>query len=295
MQRSRLAGSRQRALASCARWRARWQRAVWSLKGEHNTVYLAGSVHALPKDHAQLSRQLEQAYDASDAIVMEVDLDDLNPVEAIQFLATRGTLPDQQTLEEVIGPDKYATVTKLANSIDLPEMAIARLEPWAAAMVLAICAAQDRIRSAAWHRHAAGGARAPMANPSTASDHQRSTRDFDGRSLQEQTSSCWTRERLPQMQKDLERLVTAWRAGDMRGLEKEIRVERARSPELYDELLGARNRKWLPQIEALLDDDRNYLVVVGTLHFVGRDGLLQLLKRSGLSVVLPARTLGATN
>ena len=46
-------------------------------------------------------------------------------------------------------------------------------------------------------------------------------------------------------------------------------------------MLGARNRKWLPKIEALLDEDRDYLVVVGTLHFVGRDGLLALLKATG--------------
>ena len=42
-------------------------------------------------------------------------------------------------------------------------------------------------------------------------------------------------------------------------------------------MLGARNRKWLPKIEALLEEDRDYLVVVGALHFVGRDGLLALL------------------
>jgi uncharacterized protein YbaP (TraB family) len=46
-------------------------------------------------------------------------------------------------------------------------------------------------------------------------------------------------------------------------------------------LLGARNRKWIPQIEALLDDDRDYLVVVGALHFVGGDGLLELLRKAG--------------
>ena len=56
-------------------------------------MYLAGSVHALPKDHAQFSPQLELAYGAADAIVMEVDLDDLNPLEAVEFLATNGTLP----------------------------------------------------------------------------------------------------------------------------------------------------------------------------------------------------------
>jgi len=77
-------------------------------------------------------------------------------------------------------------------------------------------------------------------------------------------------------------------------MEDEFRKERARSPALYDELLGARNRRWLPQIEALLDDDRNYLVVVGTLHFVGRDGLLELLKRAGHKpVILSSRALGA--
>ena len=77
----------------------------------------------------------------------------------------------------------------------------------------------------------------------------------------------------------------------MRGLEKEFRKERAQAPALYDELLGARNRKWMPKIEALLDDDRDYLVVVGTLHFVGRDGLLALLKRAGHKPVRRARRL----
>ena len=50
-----------------------------------------------------------------------------------------------------------------------------------------------------------------------------------------------------------------------------------------------RNRQWLPKIEALLKEDRDYLVVVGALHFVGRDGLLALLKQDGhKAVAVPA-------
>ena len=65
--------------------------------------------------------------------------------------------------------------------------------------------------------------------------------------------------------------------------------ERAKSPELYDALLGARNRQWLPKIEALMKEDRDYLVVVGALHYVGRDGLLALLRKNGYKPVsLPA-------
>ena len=41
--------------------------------------------------------------------------------------------------------------------------------------------------------------------------------------------------------------------------------------------------------KALFDDDQDYLVVVGTLHFVGKDGLLALLKKRGFKPVpLPA-------
>jgi uncharacterized protein YbaP (TraB family) len=105
---------------------------------------------------------------------------------------------------------------------------------------------------------------------------------FDSRSMDEQSKFLVdSANDVPKMHEDLGRLVAAWRSGDMRGLEKEFQKERAQAPALYDELLGKRNRKWLPQIEALLDDDQDCLVVVGTLHFVGRDGLLELLTRAG--------------
>ena len=41
-------------------------------------------------------------------------------------------------------------------------------------------------------------------------------------------------------------------------------------------------RCWRPKIEALLNDDKNYLVIVGTGHLVGRDSVIDLLKREGV-------------
>jgi uncharacterized protein YbaP (TraB family) len=272
---------------------------VWAVKGSRNTVYFAGSVHALPKDHAQFSPQLELAYDASDVIVMEVDLDDLNPLEAVQFLAANGTLPSPQTLADVIGDDEFATVANLARSVDLPEVAIERLEPWAAAMVLTQFALlktgfDPQLGIDMQITDRARGDGKPIEGLETIGEQ---LVIFDSRSQQEQISFLLDAANdVPKMQGDLDRLITAWRTGDMRALEKEFQKERAQAPALYDELLGARNRKWLPKIEALFQEDRNYLVVVGTLHFVGRDGLLELLKRSGRKpVVLPAHALGAAN
>ena len=262
---------------------------VWSIKGKRNTVYLAGSVHALPSDHAGLSPELEYAYQAADAIVMEVDLDDLNPLEAVQFVAEKGTLPASQSLEQVVGADRYSRIIDLAESIDVPELALARLEPWAAAMVLTQFALMKSGFDPELGIDMQLTARAredgkPIDGLETVVDQ---LGIFDSRSLNEQTKFLVDAANdVPKMHDDLDRLIGAWRTGDLSALEREFNKERAQAPALYDQLLGQRNRKWLPKIEALLNGDKDYLVLVGTLHFVGRDGLLDLLAHDGHKAVV---------
>jgi uncharacterized protein YbaP (TraB family) len=262
---------------------ARGESSVWTLKGKTNTVYLAGSVHALPKEHSEFPPALERAYAAADAIVMEVDLDDMDPLEAVQFITTKGTLPAGQTLEQVVGK-KYPSVAALADSLEVPEVAIAKLEPWAAAMVLT----QFALMKSGFESELGidmqlvGRARADGKKIDGLETVVDQLSVFDDRSFAEQTQFLLdSTDDAPELPADLDRLVAAWRTGDLAALEKEFLKERARTPALYDALLGARNRKWLPQIEALLDDDRDYLVVVGALHFVGNDGLLELLRKAG--------------
>jgi len=271
---------------------ARGETSVWSMKGARNTVYLAGSVHALPKGHAEFPEQLERAYKAADVIVLEVDLDDMNPLDAVKFITTNGTLPADKSLKDVVGPEPYERISALAASLEVPEIVIAKLEPWAAALILTQFAlnktgfdANLGIDMQITERARADGK--PIEGLETVID-QLSV--FDNRTFEEQTRFLLdSADDAPQLNQDLHKLITAWRGGDLRALEKEFLKERAKSPELYDALLGVRNRQWLPKIEALLNEDRDYLVVVGALHFVGRDGLLALLRSEGhKAVAVPA-------
>jgi uncharacterized protein len=263
---------------------ARGTSSVWVMKGAKNTVYLAGSVHALPPGHSELPAQLERAYAASRAVVMEVDLDDMDPLEAVQFVTSRGTLPEGESLADVIGAEGYAKVTKLAGTLDVPEVVISKLEPWAAAMVLTQFALmktgydpQLGIDMQLANRARTDGK--PVDGLETVIDQ---LSIFDDRSLDEQKNFLIeSADDAPMLSDDLRRLIIAWRAGDLKSLEKELDKERATAPGLYDELLGTRNRKWLPKIEALLAQDQDVLVVVGALHFVGHDGLLELLTKAG--------------
>jgi uncharacterized protein YbaP (TraB family) len=81
---------------------------------------------------------------------------------------------------------------------------------------------------------------------------------------------------------EVDSMVRAWQRGDTQWFAEEMKSELGRDARLYDSVLSARNRKWLPKIEALLDGDKNYLVIVGTGHLVGRDSVIDLLKKDGI-------------
>ena len=183
--------------------------------------------------------------------------------------------------------------------MDLPEYALTRLEPWAAAMVLTQLALVKSGFDPQLGIDMQISARARSDGKPV--DGLESVIDqltiFDSRSLRraEQIPGGRRRRRAEDARRSRS-ADQAWREGDLRALESEFRKERQQAPQLYDELLGARNRKWLPQIQALLGEQRNYLVVVGTLHFVGKDGLLELLKRSGHApIALPGGNSSGAN
>ncbi len=78
-------------------------------------------------------------------------------------------------------------------------------------------------------------------------------------------------EQAHDLPKEVDAMVRALAARRHRsGSRVNCRSEIGRDPELYESVLVARNRKWVPKIEALLNDDKNYLVIVGTAHLVGQ-------------------------
>ena len=79
----------------------------------------------------------------------------------------------------------------------------------------------------------------------------------------------------------MDELVAVWRHGDIDYLEKSMLADMQEFPELYDALVVNRNQNWTQQIEALLDDDQDYLISVGALHLIGKDGLHTLLRERG--------------
>ena len=83
----------------------------------------------------------------------------------------------------------------------------------------------------------------------------------------------------------LSALKAAWRKGDNRELIKvALAPWLADFPELYQSLLVKRNTAWLPQLEAMLASPEVEYVLVGALHLVGKDGVINMLESRGYQV-----------
>jgi uncharacterized protein YbaP (TraB family) len=94
-----------------------------------------------------------------------------------------------------------------------------------------------------------------------------------------------TLEESQELDQELDALIRAWRSGDTGALARLLTSEFDEFPDLYRTLTVDRNRAWAAKLADLLDDREDYLVVVGALHLVGPDSVVELLGKRGFKVV----------
>src|SRR5690606_29883288 len=109
--------------------------ALWSLQGRTNTVYLLGSVHFLNKSEP-LPKAIDEAYSEAEALLMELDMDDLDPLEVQQVTLELGVLPPDHSLESLLGSETYGRVAAKSRELGLDPTLLNRFRPWLAAMTL---------------------------------------------------------------------------------------------------------------------------------------------------------------
>jgi uncharacterized protein len=259
---------------------------VWAIKGKTNTVYLAGSVHLLPASDSKLPAAFDKAYADSAALVMEIDMDDLNPMDAQGLMLEHGVFTGDETLSGVIGQPRFEKLQKQFDGMGIPAEALDHFQPWMAAMTV------EQLQLMKLGFDPSSGVEMQIAGHAKG-DHKEIT---GLETMQEQLGLLanlpmpdqvkfldMTLEELQEAQTELNDLLGAWRAGNAPKLSKMLSEEFGEAPGLYSTLIADRNRRWMPQIEKLLKADQNYMIVVGTLHIVGRNGLLDLLKADGFS------------
>ncbi len=264
---------------------------MWKVQSGTAVLYLAGSVHALDQSVYPLSPAFQRAFDASGALVEEIDLAETNSLAAAPMLLGKGMFQDGQTFDRVVSGETVALVTERLKDTPMGMDLIKPMKPWMVDMILTALEVREAGLDVNLGLDKYFFDRAVMAGmetiPLETAESQVDRMDRMPIAVQEQMLRSTLRgldRDLQPGQGALNAVVAAWKRGDAESLQNMLLSEFEGLPAAYQSLVVERNRNWMPQLDACLARRSPCFVVVGAAHLVGPEGLLALLQRKGYRV-----------
>lgn len=262
--------------------------AAWHVQADNGSqLWLLGSVHYLRPQDYPLPPIVDELYSQADALVMELDLDDLDPVATqAQFLGA-AMLEPRRNLQQVLGEQTYQAAAAASQDLGFDLSLMAQFEPWLVAITLLdLGMVQLGFRPEhGLEQHLlrmAGEDAKPVLGLEELSAQ---INVFDGLTDSEQRALLT--QTLVELQTPgarMTELVNAWREGRLDAMAGALMQDFDAFPELYNALVVERNRSWISVLRDLLAEPTDHLVIVGALHLVGKDSVIDLLRSGGLKV-----------
>lgn len=294
---------------------------MWEVKKGGNTAYLLGSIHIANNDIYPFSKSMRKAYEESDALVVEVNLYNQ---EGAQNFAQMAYYSDGSTLIDHISKDTYDKTVKAITSIGYPETIITNLKPWYLSNLFSSFASANTTDATKVAQSTSLGidisfmSRAMLENKPILEieGYELQGKLFDNFSagLQEYllVNSIDELDKMinntldPSKNKKDETLLNKWleywHNGDIEAFKKSVDLKeeilgdtfnhvdnpniKSYTDEYYTGLLTTRDKGMADYIDKLLkaDTNKNYFVVVGSLHYLSDYSVLDILKEKGYVV-----------
>ncbi len=256
--------------------------ALWQVADEDTTIYLFGTIHLLPQGLDWFKGPLADAFARSGELVTEIP--EVDPETSQAVLLKRGILPADQSLRDQMSPKQRALFEKTLAGFGLPPAAFDRFKPWYAAVVLSTLPLQRKGYSLA------NGVETNLAARNAALERPRlglETLDyqlglFDAFPAKVQRRYLFeVIAALPEIDKEVAKMVEAWRIGDASKLASLMNAEQD-NPAMVAALLTNRNKAWAQWIKARLARPGTAFVAVGAGHLGGKGSVQDQLAVLGV-------------
>lgn len=268
---------------------------LWKAASEgagKGAAYLLGSLHFGNQELYPLPVRIMDAYNASDVLVVEANVENTASGEPARKLATAGTYADGSNLENHVKPATWQKTVEAANKVGITEEALRTQKPWMAALSLTAAA----LKSAGYDQSLGidqsfikeNGIKKPLLEMESV-DQQLTL--FDAFSPQDQEQMLL--QALQDFNKGPEQfkqIIEAWKSGDVEAMDIVVRQSfdsGATSSKLFKTLFVDRNTAMTNKIDELLGDGRTYFIVIGAGHLGGEQGILKQLEQKGYTVTQP--------
>jgi len=260
---------------------------VWKVTSGENTLYIGGTIHLLTAEDYPLPKAYDKAYQVSDKIVFETNMDALTDSNFQKKTQETLSYIDGTTIDQVITPNTYDLLKTYLDTRNIPVTAIQHLKPSSLAMSLSMIELQRLgFTSEGVDQFYSKKATQDQKHKAWLEQPEDQIQILD--ELNQQDNNLIVRYALSEIEEMSESVVSlrdSWRKGDMKTLATlEMDNLRKDYPDIYQSLLVRRNNLWVPQIENMLKDTNIEFVMVGAMHLAGPDSVLAKLKANGYKV-----------
>ena len=256
--------------------------ALWRVSDADTTIYLFGTVHALPQASNWYDGRIERAFASADELVTEIDVS--SAAGSAEALQTASLLPEGQSLRALMKDDDREQYEAALVGLGLPVEALDRYEPWFAAVTLSLLPLLRSGYDTQSGVELSLSGRAGEKSRGALETIEQQVALFD--TLPQEAQLAYldeTVEKLDQAASTLDAMVAEWVEGDAIALAALLNAEMA-DPVLYERLLTARNANWAGWIENRLQQPGTVFIAVGAGHLAGAGSVQDQLRRRGVKV-----------
>jgi len=261
---------------------------LWKVQSKASTVYLLGSIHFLKKENYPLSQRIESAFEKSDVLVVEANVQDQSKMNA-QAILEKALYPPDESIADHLSSETYELLKGEAARLALPLELINRQRPWFLSLTL------DAMELMKLGYDPSYGIDNYFLSKATGRkkileleglDEQLSLLSNLSDKDQELLLALSLRD-LQNADQEANKLVQAWKTGDTTGMEAVVTKSLKEDPKLvpiYEKLIYERNGRIVSKIEDYLKGNGTYFVVVGAGHLIGERGIVNSLEKKGFRV-----------
>jgi uncharacterized protein YbaP (TraB family) len=261
---------------------------LWRVQSKTNTVYVLGSIHFFKKEAYPLHRKIESAFDQSEVLVVEANVNDIARLD-IEKLVESAMYLGPETLERHVSAETYELIKKETGRLGIPLELINRQKPWFLALLLESLELlklgfDPNYGIDKYFLSRATGKKKIVELESLDYQIDLLSKFSD---QEQELFLLYTVKDLRVLRQELDRLTQAWISGDAKGMESMMTrgfAEDRRMSSIYEKLILERNRSMASKIEEFLRNKEIYFAVVGAAHLVGDQGIIEILKGRGYLV-----------
>lgn len=262
----------------------------WQLSLDNVSVYLMGSIHAADKSFYPLRPAIEDAYNRSTFLVVELDITQMDPNAYNRILLQRGVYRNGATIKDVLSDETWSKLRQQLRDFNISYDAVKTYKP--GILVLTLSTAQimhlgfnPQLGIDMHFLQKAAQTKKQIVELETLEQQIDLFLDMpDGELLLKE--SLYSMQGSELMMADM---VQFWKQGDEAKMDtllfEKALTEYPAFAKIYDRLFYERNQQMTRKIEQLLKSKAatkiSYFVVVGSGHLIGDKGIVNELREKG--------------